>query len=117
MFPGGVSRWFTHLTNNSRKIYGEILPFDQKKVYKRGTILFSPKTKKDQGHVAIIVSESDAEDPMNNEIIHSYPDSEVPRVGMISPGVSIEHVRFSHAFHEDGMYKFVFPPETWLSIN
>ncbi|VBB18991.1 hypothetical protein YASMINEVIRUS_1523 [Yasminevirus sp. GU-2018] len=114
VFPGGVNRWFIHLENNSRKKYGELLPFDPKKVYRRGTILFSPKTKKDQGHVAMIVSDSDLDDPMNNEIIHSYPDSEVPRMGLVFPGVSIEPVRVSHAFHTDGMYKFVFPPDTWL---
>ena len=114
-YPGGIEVWVKYLSAQSIKLYGFIESFDKTKHYRRGSILIQPKTSsKNQGHIALIIADDNKLDPLNNKLIHSYPASEKIVPEPVGPGVVIEHISYSHNFYPDGLYKYVFPPETWL---
>jgi hypothetical protein len=116
MFPGGTKIWIDYLFTQSIKLKNDVEIFDAKKHYPKGSLLVVPIYKHgDQGHVAIIYTDDDKENPLNNKLIHSYPacDKFVPH--LIGPGITVENIAYSHNFFDGGLYKYVFSPETWLS--
>lgn len=115
-FPGGTYRWFQYLSRKMIKQYSKLKKFATSDRYPKGSLLFRPYSGlDDQGHVAIIFSD-DKSDVLDNSLLHCYPNSSVIKKDLVYPGIIIDpDVRFSHYWEKKGSYKFVFPPEIWLT--
>lgn len=115
IFPGGMKLWLEYLFARSIELYGCIETFDESKHYRKGSLLVHPNTgRNDQGHIAIIYTDDDKNNPLNNEIIHSYPYINKVVSHCVGPGVIIEPISITHKLLPEGVYKYVFTPETWL---
>lgn len=114
--PGGTHKWFQYFVAKYLRLGMGMEPFDISKNYPKGSLLMRPySSPTDQGHIAIIFSD-DKQDVLDNKLIHSYPRSEKMCLGTIGPGITIDPgIRNSHNWDNDGFYKFVIPPEIWLS--
>lgn len=116
LFPGGIQVWVRYLLSRSIELYGRIEHFDENKHYRRGSLLVRPKMNfKDQGHIAIIYTDDNKTNPLKNKLIHSYPASDEIVSHSVDPGVIIEQIAYSHNLLANGVYKYVFSPETWLT--
>jgi len=90
---GGTYIWFSYL-NNKRLL----LPFDTSKIYPPGTIVLRDYVnEEDQGHLALIIS--------NSRLAHSGSEN----------GIHVdESVLISHNWIESGYYTHVCLPEAFL---
>lgn len=115
LFPGGLQVWIDYLLSRSIEVCGQTEQFETNKHYQRGSLLVRPKMNhNDSGHIAIIYTDDDKTNPLNNKLIHSYPSSDELVFHSVGPGVVIESIEYSHGLLADGVYKYVFPPGTWL---
>jgi hypothetical protein len=105
------SNWFEYLEK-----HGVLEPFEHGEVYPKGTmVLRRYKDLEDQGHVAMMVSDT--------EIIHSYmyidPDQSFQEAihsseSTYGPGVTIEPIDVSNSWFEKGTYTHICRPKYWL---
>jgi hypothetical protein len=115
--PGGTGAWFAYLHQNKR-----LEKLDMNWQYPKGTLLIArfKGYDKDQGHVAVVWNEVDADKTIADQlIIHSAPTvlySE--RNQHINHGeVRIEPFHVSNdlwQYYKTGYYKYVCLPENWL---
>jgi hypothetical protein len=119
-FPGGTGAWFLYLYQNSR-----LEKFDKKRRYPRGTLLIArfKDNEKDQGHLAVVYSDTDEEKTIREQqIIHSVPtiDFNEKHKHKNHGSIVIEPFIVSdNKFKWDrySYYKWVCFPENWLVIN
>lgn len=93
-YPGGTYEWFHYLIQKEN-----LEEFDSSKSYPPGSLLFRPyQSIDDQGHVAIVYE--------NSQLLHCYSER----------GVALDSdIQTSHSWSEEGYYKYVFTPESWMT--
>lgn len=106
LFPGGVRAWIMYLKN--KKVLNA---FNINKKYPVGSLLISPNTSSFQGHVAILYK-VDENNFLNNELLHSFPESENFSEIPVKPGVCITTIRNCPM---KGNYKYICLPQGWLT--
>ena len=107
-WPGGTAAWFDYLLNTNR-----LQKIELNKSYPIGTLLLQDFNTKNQGHVAIVVSEKGG-NVMNSQVIHAIRhNTDVSKSKRVD--AAILHTLTKYWFHE--RFTHICLPENWLLKN
>tara|TARA_B100000424_G_scaffold47072_1_gene32707 strand:+ start:14517 stop:15443 length:927 start_codon:yes stop_codon:yes gene_type:complete len=107
-WPGGTAAWFDYLLNTNR-----LQKIDLKKSYPIGTLLLQDFNTKNQGHLAIVVSEK-GDNVMNSHVIHAIRhNTDVSKSKRVDE--AILHSLNKYWYHE--RFTHICLPENWLLKN
>ena len=104
--PGGTESWYKYLDSNNR-----LETLDLTKSYPLGTLLVQDFNERDQGHVAVIISDNTKPNVMESTIIHnifgSWDNKTYASAVIEKLGDYPYYSRFTHVCY----------PEHWLLKN
>jgi ferredoxin-like protein FixX len=119
-YPGGTGAWFLYLYQRNR-----LQKLNMKIKYPKGTLLLAKfkNNETDQGHLAVVYSDNDAEKTVNDQlIIHSCPNilySEKDK-HKNHGNVKVEPFYISNdawKYKKKSYYTHVCYPENWLLLD